>query len=133
MGRLDDYEIYTTNTGGNIFISVTNYGVSFSKASVECLDYPEYVHVFFNRRENNMAIKPCEKDDEARVFVKNRDADRAGFVRWNDKKLIRYMIELADLKIGAKGIRIRGEYFSDENVLIYTLKNYSQIRHKDQE
>ena len=132
MGRLDGFKVYSRNTGGNIFISVTNYGITFSKASVECLDYPEYVHVLFDN-DGNMAVTPCEKDDEARIFVKDRDSDRAGFVRWNDKRLIRYMVELADLKIGTKGIRIKGEHFSDENILIYDLKDYTQIRQKQEE
>ena len=130
MGRLDGYEVYTRNFGGNIFISVTNYGVTFSKASVESLDYPNYVQVLFDRRDFNMAIKPCEQNSEARIFVRDRNANRAGFVRWNDKKLIRYMIELADLQIGEKGIRIKGEYFHDENIIIYHLKDYSQIKYK---
>ena len=130
MSRLDGFEVYTRKADGNIFISVTSYGVAFSKASVASLNFPGHVHVLFDKNAN-MAISPCEKDTTSRVFVKNPDSDRAGFVRWNDKRLIKHMIELADLNIGSKGIRIKGEYFADENILIYNLKDYTQINRSD--
>ena len=132
MSRLDGFKVYSRNDGGKIFISVTNYGVTFSKTSVEKLNYPEYVHVLFDDN-GNMAISPCAQDNEARVFVRNRDNVRAGFVRWNDKKLINYMIKLGGLKIGSKGIRMGGEYFPDENIVIYNLKDYAQINQKEEE
>ena len=131
MSRLDGFEVYTRNIGGNIFISLTSYGVAFSKASVEVLNFPKYVHVLFDKNAN-MAITPCEKDKMARVFVKNPDSNRAGFVRWNDKRLINHIIELAELKTNYRGIRIKGEYFQDENILIYNLKNYVKIKHSDE-
>ncbi len=133
MGRLDGFEIYSRNTNGNIFISVTDYGLTFSKSSVESLDYPQYVHIFFDKKESKMAVQPCEKDNRSRVFVKNKNSKRAGFVRWNDKKLINFLIDLGNLKIGANGIRIKGNYFDDENILMFDLKNYSPIKHKEED
>ena len=132
MSRLDGFKVFTRNDGGKIFISVTNYGVAFSKASVEKLNYPEYVHVLFDDY-GNMAISPCEKDNEARTFVRNRNNVRAGFVRWNDKKLINYMIKAGGLSIGPKGIRVQGEYFPDENIVIYKLKDYAQIHQSEED
>ena len=127
MSVLDGFEMYKKKDKGNIFISITQYGITFSKTSVACLDYAEYVHIFFDKNNIKMAITPCEKDDEARIFVKNKNSPRAGFVRWNDKNLLKYVTELANLKFDEKGIRIKGEYVKNENVLIYDLNNYKAI------
>ena len=131
MGRLDNFEIYTRNSNRKIFISITAYGLTFSKGAVEALDYPQYVHVLFDKNTTSMAIKSCEKDRQARVFVKNRNANRASFVRWNDKKLINFITQLGNLELASKGVRIQGDYFDDENVLIFNLKDYSFINYKN--
>ncbi len=127
MGILDTFDLYRRGEGGKIFISITNYGMTFSKSCVEKLNYPEFVHVFFEQEGKRMAIAPCTEDSEARGFVRDQSAPRAGFVRWNDRKLIQHAVSLANIELGKRGVRIYGQYIADDNVLVFDLKVYTPI------
>ena len=133
MGFLDSFDLYGKKNYGKIFISITNYGMTFSKSCVVKLNYPEFVHVYFEHDGNRMAVTPCEKDSEARNFVRDKDSIRAGFVRWNDRDLIQHIISLGNMTIGKKGVRVYGEYVSSDNVLVFDLPHYTPIGKKSEE
>ena len=44
--------------GGNLFVSVTSYGMTFSKSSVEAVGFPKYVKVYFDRSGKRFAVVP---------------------------------------------------------------------------
>ena len=116
---------------GTIFISVTNYGMTFSKASVEVLGSPRYVKVFFDRKGKRIAIVPCAEENGARSFARDPEASRSGFVRWNDKRLMAQIVSMGDLSIESHGVRVLGEYIPEENLLVYNLKQTIPLRQKN--
>ena len=67
MAFLDGFEMI--NAPEAPFITLSKYGITFSKLSLELLDYAQYVHGFLNRDMKQFAVKPCEKDDAAIEFV----------------------------------------------------------------
>ena len=95
MGLLDNFYVYGHKRSGKIFISITSYGITFSKSCVESLDYANFVHVCFENNGARMAVKPCKKDEKSRIFVKNRNSPRASFVRWTDKNLVAHLMSIA--------------------------------------
>lgn len=115
---------------GVIFVSITSYGMTFSRASVEAVDYPRFVKVYFDRKGKRFAIVPAEEGDGSRSFAKDRSLPRAGFVRWNDKRLLAQVTALGSLDLGPNGIRVMGEYIPEENLLVYNLKQTIPIRAK---
>ena len=120
------------NSGdGAIFVSVTDYGMTFSKTSVEVIGFPRYVKVFFDRKGKRMAIVPCSEENGARSFVRDSASPRAGFVRWNDKKLISQITSMGDLSIEGHGVRVLGEYVPEENLLVFNLKQTIPLRQKN--
>ena len=59
MKRLNNFEIYNPHQHKNIFVSVTNYGVTFSTGTVEALARPATVYVYFDSKNKRMALKAC--------------------------------------------------------------------------
>ena len=131
MSILDDF-VPENDLNGVIFLSVAEYGITFSKSSVEALGYPLFVKVLFDWKGKRVAIQPTENKEGARYFVRNPDSDKASFVRWNDKKLLSQILALGGLELYGKTLRVSGEYIQEENVLIYSLNNVSEgcIRRK---
>ena len=117
-------------TDGSVFVSVTDYGMTFSKASVEALGFPPFVRVYFDRKGKRMAIVPCEEEEGARRFSRADGSAQAGFVRWNDKKLLAQVFTMAGLAPGGKGVRALGEYIAEENLLVYHLRDTVPLRER---
>lgn len=110
------------NSGmGAIFVSVTGYGMTFSKASVEALGFPRLVRVYYDRKGKRFAVAPSLREEGARTFVRDPEGPRAGFVRWNDRRLLDQVISLGALELGENGLRVMGEYVPGENILVYDL------------
>ena len=130
MGLLDKFHVYGKKRTGKIFISITSYGLTFSKSCIDSLSYADYVHVLFEDDGVRMAVAPCNKDAEARTFVRDRNSPRAGFVRWTDRQLINYIIDLGGIEMGSKGVRIDGDYLASDNVLLFDLRNYTPLKGK---
>ena len=57
MGTLENFEIYNPHQHKNIFVSITNYGVTFSTGTVEALACPAAVYVYFASKNKRMALK----------------------------------------------------------------------------
>ena len=131
MSVLDDF-VPENDLNRAVFLSVAEYGITFSKSSVEALGYPRFVKVLYDRKGKRVAIQPTENKEGARLFVRKQDSDRASFVRWIDKKLLSQILALGGLELHGKTLRVFGEYIQEENVLIYSLKNVSEgcIRRK---
>ena len=131
MEFIEGFELYGKEISpGKIFISITNYGLTFSKTCVDCLDYPEYVHVWFDKTNARMAVSPCEKDLKSRVFVKKKNSPRAAFIRWNDKTLLNYLLMVGNIDLGPRGVRIPGEFSAEHNALIFNLSEYKQMHER---
>ena len=111
-----------------VFITVTHYGLTFSKAAVESLGYPPYVRVYYDQKGRRMAVAATENTEGARPFVRDPDSPRAGFVRWTDKALLARVADMAGLNLGPENARFPGQYIPEENVLIMDLKKKEPVR-----
>ena len=129
MSILDSFVPENCDTG-SIFVSITDYGMTFSKGSVEAIGFPAFVRVYFDQKGKRMAIVPCGNEEGARKFARGGDTPQAGFVRWNDKKLLEQINTLGGLENSGKGVRVLGEYIEDENLLVYNLKQTIPVRAK---
>ena len=127
MSILDDF-VPEALRDSSVFISVTDYGITFSRDSVAMLGYPAFVRVYFDKKGKRMAVVPCESSEGARRFVKDGDLSGSGFVRWNDKRLLSQVYSLGALEPGGKGVRAMGEYVEEENLIVYDLKDTVPLR-----
>ena len=128
---MQGFERYRFTANDGIFVSFTRYGMAFSTSSVRLLGYPLYAEVYLDREGKRFAITPGEKGDpDARAFVRNPEAKNASFVRWNERRLLHDLIDLGELNLGEKGVRVPGEYVESEKMIIYDLTKAEAIRGK---
>ena len=115
----------------SVFVFITGYGMTFSKSAVNLLGYPPFVRVYFDRKGKRMALTPCPEEEGARRFAKDPGTPRAGFVRWNDHRLLMQVCALGEIRTEGEGVRVQGEYYPEENVLVFNLKQTVPIRHRN--
>lgn len=69
---LENFKTYTV-TSGLPTMTVSNYGVSFSKAAVVRLGKPEYAKLLINSEEKIFAVQvSSEADEDANVFYRKK-------------------------------------------------------------
>lgn len=124
MGLLDTFELM--NAPAVPFITLSRYGITFSKYSLEKLAYAQYVHAYIDRDAKQFAIQPCQKD-EAAIELVSHDKPNPAFVRWGNRKMLRTLVGLAGINVNEKSYRINGVYYKEEDVIIYDLLNCIQV------
>ena len=135
---LSTFSLYTPKPQ-KIFVSVTSYGIIFSTDTVSALTASStsststasttskqgsedtHVNVYFNRATKQTAIK-ADANGKWK-FSPNRYNK---YIRWNDKKLIKKMRDVAGTEI--EGKRFLGTYHSNENVVIFDFNLIKPIR-----
>lgn len=124
MGRLDSFELIRGNSELP-FISLSKYGITFSKSALELLDLAEHVHIYIDRKNRQFAVQPCKQDVNSVTLVKNRESavrnHKVPFVRWSNRSLLRTLEQMSGLSIQDQVIRVNGVYYEDENVIIFDL------------
>lgn len=122
--------------------------IMFSSETVRVLNHAPYVHLFYNYNNRCMAIKPCEKDDDAIRFHRVSSYSKTR-IRWSRKStteiLRRFLEENSSAEntetAGEPGVKtmvlrpnesytVDGTYYSDENVVIFDLKNVRALKRR---
>ena len=118
MGILDTFELL--GAPEKPFITLSKYGITFSRQSLELLHEANYVHTYLDKKNKKFAVKPCEYDEAAVELVKP-GADRPNTLRWGNRSLLRTLVKLADVDVNTSSVRVTGRYYEDEDVIIYDL------------
>lgn len=132
MSILDGFKIIN-RASGNPIMSISRNGISFSKATIAKIGYPEFVHLMVDDSTNRVALVPCEKDIDSIAFVKQ--GTRPNYIRWNNRDLINRLLGLCNLKLTEdfkNVVRIDSEYFPEENVLIFDMTKYKISDNEDE-
>lgn len=107
-------------TSGFPTLTLTKNGVGFNKAAILKMDGPHFVRVAINAEKNMLALIPCGEDDEyATSFAK--DGKKTINVRWNSRDFANTIAEMAKWDGASRGKKVTGQYYADENALIFDL------------
>ena len=79
----------------------------------------ERVNIYFDNTNKRMALQPSPSGEWKYKPIH-------GYVRWNSKKLLNFMEEVAGRKLS--GMRFLGEYFDEENVVIFDFGKSQAMR-----
>lgn len=112
-------------------VSITTNGVTFSKAAIVKVRMPEYVLLMINETDKQLAIIESEKDAEnATPFVRNK---KSPSVRYNNKDFLYTLEKLMGWDLTQQGYKAMGEYYSDENALVFNLRSATPITGRESE
>ncbi len=118
-------------TIGLPYMSVTDNGVAFSKSAIIKMGKPEFVALLMNEETKQIAIKICDKSKDGSLqFAKNA---KTASVRWNNKDFLNTLSKMMDWNLKEGGYRILGEWFNDEQAMIFDLTKANAIGDKDTE
>ncbi|MBS7298108.1 MAG: hypothetical protein KIG65_03395 [Eubacteriales bacterium] len=113
-------------------LSITKNGVTFNKASVIKLGKPAMVKLMINEAEKQIAIQVADENDEnATPFVKGEK--KFLNVRWNYKDFVYSLAQMMNWDLEKDGYKVMGEYFSNEDALLFDLKKATKLTVDDEE
>lgn len=125
----EEFERYKFVSDDGIFVSFTKYGITFSTSSIKLMNYAKFVEVYLDRNKKRFAISPGKEDDpDVRSFVRDSQAKNAKFVRWNERRFLHELMDLGEIELGEKGVRIPGEYVEEDKMIVYDLTRAEAIR-----
>jgi len=118
-------------TIGLPYVSITTNGVTFNKTTIVKLGRPSHVLLMINEEEKQIAIQNCDSENEdATPFLRNEGKSTLS-VRWNNKDLLNTISKLMNWDLKECGYRVDGEYFNDENAMIFDLKSAMILGEKE--
>lgn len=121
MAILDSFEMVNDIKPG-AFITLRNSTITFSKSAIEALNYAGHIHMYIDKNNNQVAFQPCEQDDSSIVFYKQPAPGKQLLVRITSTSKAKMLMELAGITDCGKGIRYYGDYYEEENILVFTLR-----------
>ena len=108
------------------FITLSDKLLTFSKSSIEMLDYSPYVHISINKEKKELLVEACEQDRFSVTFVKEVPKGRQIMVRWANRDLLDPIRELVGVPKNAEPVRIWGEFFPEHRAIKFDLTDIQQ-------
>lgn len=122
MAILDSFVSYNFSAGAP-YVSITSNGVTFNKAVVIKLGFPEHAVLLLDAENKRIAVQSCDSTTpNATTFYKEKKSHVIS-VRWNGRDLLNTLQEITgwDLK-KSSGYRVDGTFLKDEHAVLFDLK-----------
>lgn len=105
------------------YVSVTKNGVTFNKAVIMKLGYPENVVLLINAGEKKIALQSCTTATPNNVPFYKENARKILSVRWNAKDLLNTLQDITGWDLSKVSYRIDGILIKEENAMLFDLSN----------
>ncbi|GAA0682056.1 hypothetical protein [Clostridium cadaveris] len=118
-------------TSGLPYVSITDNGMTFSKNAVIKMGKPKNVVLLMNEEKKMIAVQICDVNEEGSIqFFKNIKSIN---VRINNKDFIYTLSRLMNWNIKEEGYRILGDWYENEQVMIFDLTKATLLGEKENE
>ncbi len=118
-------------TSGLPYVSITDNGMTFSKNAVIKMGKPKNVVLLMNEEKKMIAVQICDANEEGSIqFFKNIKSIN---VRINNKDFIYTLSRLMNWNIKEEGYRILGDWYENEQVMIFDLTKAALLGEKENE
>ena len=118
-------------TSGLPYVSITDNGITFSKNAVIKMGKPKNVVLLMNEEKKMIAVQICDANEEGSIqFFKNIKSIN---VRINNKDFIYTLSRLMNWNINEEGYRILGDWYENEQVMIFDLTKAALLGEKENE
>ncbi|MGQ5708268.1 hypothetical protein [Lactobacillus sp. PSON] len=120
MIDLNGFQAFTFTTGENT-MTVTSYGIRFSKATIVQLGMPRYVNILINYDSKEFAIKVTNSSDIQKTQFLNPERKKME-VQWNNSLLKDNLVNLMGWDLKNVSYKIKGKYIPDQSLMLFDLK-----------
>lgn len=105
------------------YVSVTKNGVTFNKAVIMKLDYPEYIQLLINENTKQIVVLPCTKDTlNATPFYKEKKNNVLS-VRFNGRDFLSTLASMMEWNLDLEAFRIEGSLIKDRKAMLFDFKD----------
>ena len=104
---------------GKPTISVTKNGVGFSKQTLSMLGYSHYVQIDINKVDKQLAIRPCEKDDQNSIKFVSLNKKKTDSLRWNNPVFTRSIRSLVTAELENDNFVCEGVYLDNDKAMLF--------------
>ena len=101
------------------FLTLTERLLTFSKSSIELLEYAPQVHISINKEKKEFLVEACSPDRFSIPFVKDNAGTKQTLVRWGGRELMEPIREMIGIQKVTEPIRIWGEFFPEHNAIVF--------------
>lgn len=115
---------------GDAFISITSNATAFSKNVVLKMESPEHIIFLFNEETCQIAIQACDGSDPDSISFLKKGKKAANGVRTNNRELQNSLAKRMDWDIENNIYRISGVYYSENQTMIFDLKDARPMQKK---
>ncbi len=116
----DGFQAFNFEEGVPYF-SVTKNGVTFNKAVVMKLGYPEYVVLLINASEKKIALKKCPQGTPNSISFYKENEKKILSIRWNMKDLLNTLQDITGWNLSNDSYRIDGTLIKEEEAMLFDL------------
>ena len=128
MSVLDGFTAFNFDEGVP-YVSVTRNGVTFNKAVVMKLNYPENVLLLISDAEKKIAIQVCDEETpNSTSFYKERNNSKIISVRWNGKDLLNTISDIMGWNLEKESYRITGSLLKEEHAMLFDLNTANLLK-----
>ena len=107
---------------GMPYVSFTQHGVSFNKAVIKKMGFPEYVKLLINEESKMIAILCSSKDEDKAYNFYNKDNKKNVLsVRWNSKDLLNTISELMNWDLQNSSYKVDGVLYKEDHLMVFDL------------
>ncbi len=126
MSILDGFKTFNFKEGVP-YVSVTNNGITFNKAVVMKLNYPNYVVLLIDDNSRRIALQACDENTENSVAFYKPKKSNVVSVRWNGRDLLNTIMSMMDWNLEKESFRTEGELIQEEQAMIFDLNKASTL------
>lgn len=127
MSALEGFTSFNFSEG-MAYASVTKNGITFNKAVVMKLGYPQYVVLLINEERQQMAIQCCDDSTPNHtVFYKQERSKNIISVRWNAKDLLNTVSEMMGWDLEKNSYRVSGSLLKEDSAMLFDLRSADML------
>ena len=109
------------------YVSVTKNGVTFNKAVIMKMGYPEYVVLLINANEKKIALKKCTEETPNHTSFYKENEKKILSVRWNAKDLLNTLQDMTGWDLSKDAYRIDGALIKEEEAMLFDFANAKRL------
>ena len=112
-----------TSEKNTITLSMSKYGLMFTKTTLEALNFPRYVEVSVDEKKKLFGIRSAkEANEHTRNFVKNGRKNSELYVKWNTRDIMTFISRCMNIDLFQldSTIKVAGTFdISDYSIVFY--------------
>lgn len=126
MSVLDNFSVFNFNEGVP-YASFTNHGITFNKAVIMKLGYPNRVILLIDEDSRRIAIQVSDESNERSVAFFKPKKSNVLSVRWNGRDLLNTIQGITGWNLSVDSYRVDGVLLKEDRAFLFDLNTATAL------